>query len=229
MKFPFDVIHDKYGIGEAREIVCKGENRYVKIFFYDDESVKEFIYPDQFVFHITALDDEIHKEILKTIGSSIDPAPVRASKVLSEGIIIGKRGIDVYDICCDYFGWDKGKRSFFDKHGIMYAYKVTPERYSVWMIVHNSLVEPSYNGVSSWYNVVKGDTLEEIWFTDDRGSAKVSDISIRVTFLKTKDGYMFKGVYKLSDAELREINGQHRMVKIYKMISNKYPTRPEWM
>lgn len=224
MKFPFNVVHDSKGSGKALNIVCRGDDRYIIIDFGNRK--EEFLYPDQFVFHIKALDPQIQKEILAGIGS---PNTSPSNRMLTEGIVIAKKGINVYDICCKYFGWDKSKRRYFGPQGIMYAKNATPEKYSVWMIVHNSLVEPFHNGTSGWYNVVKSDTIEEIWYTDSRGSADVSDISIRVTFLKTREGYMFKGIYKLSDAELREINGTHRIVKIYKMISNKYPARPEWM
>lgn len=220
---PFDVTHEILGKGRALNFVKRGNEIFVRILF-GKSPAKEFSVL-QFLKNLHADDKKIQDEIVSRKQNIEWTSPL----VLTEGRILYKTGRETYNMCSDYFGWDIGSAGAFNPQGIMYAQKVTPERYSVWMIVHNSLVEPSYNGVSSWYNVVKGDTLEEIWFTDERGSAKVTDISIRVTFLKTRDGYMFKGVYKLSDAELREINGQRRIVKIYKMISNKYPTRPEWM
>ena len=222
IKFPFNVYHDILGKGQALSLIKRGNELFVRVLF-PQRAVKEFHFPLQFKINMKAEDERIQYEIL-VFGEKIEwTYPL----VLHEGRILAKSGGETYNICSNYLGWDDSKGTAFMPQGLMYAEKATPEKYSVWMIVHNSLIEPVYNGTSSWYNVVKGDTIEEIWYTDRFEVAR--DLSIRVAFLKTKDGYMFKGLYSLKEVEMREISGKPRMVKIYKMISSKYPARPEGM
>ncbi len=224
IKCPFNVHHKILGEGKALNFIRRGEELFARVLFDNNQKeAKEFPVPYQFTINLKATDEAIQSEILCQ-GKEIKwTYPL----ILREGRVFYKTGMETYATCCNYLGWDDTKSSAFKQQGIMYAEKATPENYSVWMIVHNSLVEPTYNGASSWYNIIRGEYIEEIWYTYK--TQGVSDISIRATFLNTKNGYMFKGLYKLADAEQREINGKLRLVKIYKRISDKYPARPEGM
>ena len=144
---------------------------------------------------------------------------------LMAGLPLGGRAIDVYDACCKDFGWKMSKRGEFAQQQLLYAENATPEGYSVWMIVHSSRCE-RYDESITWYNFVKGDKIEEVW----NGSGKEAlflDMSRRVTFVKERsDGkpvYKFLGVYEAIGAEMREVCGKKRAVKIYQRVASTYP------
>ena len=88
----------------------------------------------------------------------------------------------------------------------------TPEGHSVWMIVHTNLCE-RYDESITWYNVVKGDRIEEIW-NGSHNELLFLDVSRRITFVRersdSKPVYKFLGVYELVGAEIREVYGKKR-------------------
>ena len=144
---------------------------------------------------------------------------------LMAGLPLGGRAIDVYDACCKDFGWKMSKRGEFTNQKLLYTENATPEGYSVWMIVHTNLCE-KYDESITWYNVVKGDKIEEIW-NGSRNELLFLDGSRRVTFARERsDGkpiYKFLGIYELVGAEIREVYGKKRTVKIYQRVSRTYP------
>lgn len=148
----------------------------------------------------------------------------RAPRLIA-GLPHGTRAIDAYDACCKDFGWKASKRWEFDKQQLLYAENATPEGYSVWMIVHANLCE-KYDESITWYNIVKGDKIEEIW-NGSHNELLFLDVSRRVTFVRERsDGklvYKFLGVYELVGAEMREVYGKQRAVKIYQRVSRTYP------
>ena len=144
---------------------------------------------------------------------------------LMAGLPLGVRAIDVYDACCKDFGWKTSKRGEFTNQKLLYAENATPEGHSVWMIVHTNLCE-RYDESITWYNVVKGDRIEEIW-NGSHNELLFLDVSRRVTFVRERSEgkliYKFLGVYELGGAEIREVYGKKRTVKIYQRVSRTYP------
>ena len=57
----FEVIHDTKGEGKAIALIQKEEDYYIRISF--NGAIEDFVYPDQFFFHLKAKDPEIQKEI----------------------------------------------------------------------------------------------------------------------------------------------------------------------
>ena len=139
---------------------------------------------------------------------------------LTLGYLAGTKAIDIYDRCCKEYGWNSSWRGQFAQQKRLFARNATPEGYSVWMIVHNSSYEP-YNEEHSWYDFIKGDTIEEVWLGEI--TEFFQDTSTRVTFVKTPVGYKFWGIYELADVEEREINKKTRALKTYKRIKTAYP------
>ena len=136
---------------------------------------------------------------------------------------VGRRADAIYEEHCDKFGWRASCKEQFGPRKRLFAENATPEGYSVWMIVHNSSYEP-YEEKFNWYDYIKGDTIEEVWLCGAAGKF-FEDVSVRVTFVKTSDGYEFYGIYKPSGVEERVLNGKKRQVKIYKRIGNIYPEK----
>lgn len=216
---PFEVIHDKMGKGTAIGYSEKEETTYIKIRFSSYE-IQDFVFPDQFQWHLKATDPEIQSQIEKNIKGR--PAPVQKSPILRRGFSVSHRAIDTYDFGCRKFNWNSRKRGCFDRKKILYAANATPENYAVWCLPHNNLVE-EYNENQNWYNYIFRDYIEEVWFVDK--SNFYNDNSIRVTFIKNKNNhYEFFGIFTPIKHETRNVNGKARRIKIYQRISSEYPT-----
>jgi len=145
------------------------------------------------------------------------------SFVLTWGYCAETRALDVYKRLSKIFNWDRSQCINFAPMQFLYAKNATPEGYGVYMLVHNDLCEP-YNEIFSWYTYIKkDDTIEEVWFIPNR--MRYEDLTPRVIFARTHRGYVFQGVYKFYNAEIRIIKGKERLVKIYKRISTTYPIK----
>ena len=221
LNFPFAVEHDNHGIGKALSLVKKNENVYIKIDFGDN--VKEFLYPDQFMIHLKADNPKIQQTIEKIFDEN-QKIDQNSPFLLQTGDVLNSTAQDSYNDCCKKFGWDSSQDGKFAKQQKLYARNVTPENYSVWMIVHNNLNE-AYNNTRSWFNIVEKDVIKEIWFTEDKDL--LSDNSTRVTFAKTKNGYQFQGIYKPTKTEHEIIHGKLECVRTFERISNSYPNYPK--
>lgn len=142
----------------------------------------------------------------------------------------------IYDAGCENFGWDKAQRYLFGPQRILYAKEVTPENYSVWFLSHNNFTK-TING--NWYNKIDAQKgiIEEMWSEHQVGELNVyKDYTKRITFAKTKNGYVFLGVYQADTVEnvlCREpiiVKGkvfkqdfETVWMKTYKLISDTYP------
>lgn len=217
--FPFAIVHKTKGYGTALSLCKKGEDTYVVIDF--GAYREDFAYPDRFVFDLKAKDPALQKELEEEYEKPYRGAPY----LVFPGLPLGTRARDVYDKCCKDFGWDFSKRDNFGQQKLLFAEKATPEGYSVWMIVHNSQCE-LYNKNVSWYNYMKGDTIEEVWNGPCVGLFR--DTSRRVTFVRTKSEdnkfvYKFWGIYDAIGEQTREVEGEKRVIKTYKRIAVRYP------
>lgn len=134
------------------------------------------------------------------------------------GCIYGTNTRTIYEKFCDTLGWDKNKANQFGWQTPLYATNADTDRTrDVWFIYY-----PNYD-VQRFDNVVKdchavnliknnGDTIIEV-VEDSIGKSNNAD---RLTFVKTKHGYEFLGIYHLTN------NGTTR---IYQRISRDYPIK----
>ena len=137
------------------------------------------------------------------------------------GFFISTRAQETYDKCCLRFGWDKSLRGNFAQRQLLYAKNATPEKYSVWCLTHHNL-NVEYNEDRNWYNYIFRDHIDEVWFINN--PEFYDDNTTRVTFIKTKRGYEFFGVFQPVKRETRVIKGKPRQVKTYQKIAGDYPT-----
>ena len=141
---------------------------------------------------------------------------------IAEGYCAETRALDVYKRLSKIFHWDRSQCYNFAPMQFLYAKDATPEGFGVYMLVHNNLCE-SYNEIFSWYTYVKGETIEEVWFIPNKRDSE--DLDARVIFARTPRGYVFQGVYKFYNAEIKVVKGKERLVKTYKRISTTYPIK----
>lgn len=219
----FDVIHNTFGEGGTCGYTTKFEggytHYYIKVKFFDGEE-KAFYFPDQFRFHLKAVDKEIQDKILACMLIPPVFPPDISPRRLVFGAVYGTNSRDMYVQFCKYFDWKLSMKDHFGVRTLMYAKNCTPEGYSVWFIPHNSIFE-KHNENSHWFNFIKGNIIEEVWI-DYENSSLHNDWNDRVTFLKTKNGYAFYGIYRPQQIIEKEINHKIRKVKIYKQISAEY-------
>lgn len=128
---------------------------------------------------------------------------------LTCGHVYGTNSRIIYQKFCKTLGWDKSQISNFGFRRPLYAKNADTKRENdIWFICY-----PCYNiNDNHIANLIlnDGDDIIEI-VSDNLG---LSNNANRITFVKTKTGYAFLGVYKLIK------NGTKR---IYKRISNIYP------
>ncbi len=137
------------------------------------------------------------------------------SKIV-RGVIYGTNTRTIYEEFCKTLGWDKSKSDQFGWRTPLYAKNANEDRtMDVWFIFY-----PNYDtskltnvvGNAHVANVIQdnGDTIIEV-VQDYLGKSNDAN---RITFVKTKNGYEFLGVYKIVE------NGT---LRVYKRISLKYP------
>lgn len=127
------------------------------------------------------------------------------------GRICGTKALEIYDECCELFGWKRGLRGEFGPQRRLWAGKATPENYDVWFVSRSNI-----NGANndSWNNTVDNarGTITVDWHIPFEGVA-----GTRVTFVKNREGqYVFYGVYSCTlDYSARR--------EICTRISDRYP------
>ena len=217
-----NVIHDKYGKGTAYKIYLDNFG-YTRIAVKFVDKSRGFHYPDIFILkHMEATDALLAEKVKNDIQAYYDEIdkPWKQKPKMFAGFQFEYNGYDVYNRCCDVFGFDKSKNTSFKRHSIMYARNATPEGYSVWFPVHNNLWE-DFNDEHKWYNYIFDDVIEEVWLFD--GGSLLNDMSERVTFVRNKEGYCFYGIYRPVGVDIKEVHGCLRQVKRYERISTRYP------
>lgn len=216
--FLFEVVHDQKGDGKAIGFVNKNGDRYLRIDF--GNAVEEFVYPDQFMCHLKAKDSDIQSKIKKEFAMSRSQSIPKSERFsLTAGYYAGTNAQDIYNKYCRIFDWNVELQGHFAKQQKLYAKNVTPEGYSVWMIVHTNLCE-MYNNKSNWFNFVEGDRIREVWFAED--ALLLRDESTRICFARTKNGYQFQGIYVPEKIGDEMIEGKSERVRTFRRISKTY-------
>ena len=152
----------------------------------------------------------------KTVVS--DPVEsITESHPLTAGKKYGTASNRIYEACIPVFGFAQEGLKEFGWNNHMYAKAATKEGYSVWMLAHSNWTDTK-NG--KWRNTISEGfrLITEDWGENAAGLEKELPDEIRVTFAKDAAGvYVFLGVFKcaLIDPEKR--------IKIYELISDKYP------
>lgn len=217
--YMYKVTHDKYGEGYALAITIIDEIPHIKVSF--DCETKVFPYPDVFILnhmvcHDTDFADEINDDIKRYYQrkKAANPSPrIKYGTLMHE-----ESAQSIYINLCAMFNWDISLKGRFYKMKMLYAADATPEHYGVVFFVHNSLWE-GFNDQHQWYNYIQGDLIHEIWF---QVNDYLHDMSPRVSFVKTKEGYVFFGVYMPISISKQMIHGEQRYVKTYKQIARNY-------
>lgn len=144
-------------------------------------------------------------DILKLMTNNPDSSSWRSSR------ICGTKALEIYDECCELFGWKRGLRGEFGPQRRLWAGKATPENYDVWF-VSRSNINGAHN--DSWTNTVDNarGTITVDWHIPFEGVS-----GTRVTFVKNREGqYVFYGVYSCTlDYSARR--------EICTRISDRYP------
>lgn len=164
--------------------------------------------------------EELCETCKREIGKPLSinkPTDIDFSHIVG-GRIYGTNTRKIYEKFCDTLGFDKTKANHFGILTPLYATNADTDRTrDVWFIFY-----PNYN-IHKLVDVVddhhavnliqnNGDTIIEV-VDDTIGKSNNAD---RITFVKTKYGYEFFGVYKLM------INGTTR---VYRRISKDYPIK----
>lgn len=132
------------------------------------------------------------------------------------GHVYGNNSRKIYEAFCETLGWDREKSNQFGWQTPLYAANADKKRLNdVWFIFYPNYDVEKLNAVVDNHHVVnliqnEGDviieTVEE--FIGESNNAN------RITFVKTKKGYEFLGVYSII---------QNGTTRIYKRISDNYP------
>lgn len=135
---------------------------------------------------------------------------------IRRGHLYGTNSRTIYQKFCETLNWDKNKINQFGWQTPLYATNADTDRVAdVWFIFYPNYDPQKLDAVVDDYHVVNliqndGDQIIEV-VDDTLGKSNNAD---RITFVKTKNGYEFFGVYKIIK------NGTTR---IYKRISDVYP------
>lgn len=141
---------------------------------------------------------------------------------------VGTSALEIFDEGCKRYGFKKEKKGHFGPQQILYATNATREGYSVWFLTHGSLTEPFGKCKGNWWNVPYANGyIEEYWknpTVSDGGMWK--DHTTRVTYIKTKNGYVFAGIYiPYDEIKTKVIDGTTVWVKTYRKVSDVYPEK----
>lgn len=134
------------------------------------------------------------------------------------GCVYGTNSRSIYKEFCNTLGWDRHKINQFGWQTPLYAENADTNRTSdVWFIFYANYDPQKLDTVVNNYHVVNliqnnGENIIEI--VDD--SIGRSNNANRITFVRTKNGYEFFGVYKII---------QNGSTRIYKRISDIYPIK----
>lgn len=135
--------------------------------------------------------------------------------VLQAGRIYGTNSRKIYEKCCDSLGWKRSNASYFGWQTPLYADNCDKDNNGVWFIFYPNYSTDSLESVVEDAHVLNvilygGDVIVEVLDKHFGGTHNAN----RITFVKTKSGYEFLGVYSIEE------NGNER---IYKRISKTYP------
>ncbi len=105
---PFDVIHDTIGKGIAIECIRKNGSLYLRVDF--GGKFLDFIYPQQFCYHLRACEPKIQRIIMQHIVDSKRRGLQKGPFRLKYHFSMGHRATKVYEGCARFFCWDLSKQ-----------------------------------------------------------------------------------------------------------------------
>lgn len=137
---------------------------------------------------------------------------------LVAGRVYGTNSRTIYEKFCISLNWDRDKSNQFGWQTPLYAINCdTYKENDVWFIYY-----PNYDKNRIDNVVEDGHVVNLIYNNGDRIMERVekqigsSHLANRITFVKTKAGYEFLGVYKII---------QNGTTRIYERISKVYPVK----
>lgn len=158
---------------------------------------------------------KILRNSLIEIGDNVNLRETDFSRIVS-GRVYGNNSRKIYEKFCDTLGWDINKANQFGWQTLLYAANADTDRTrDVWFIFYPNYDAQKLDNVVDDRHIVNliqnnGDTIIEM-VADKLVKSNNADT---ITFVKTKHGYEFFGVYKLIK------NGATR---VYQRISKDYP------
>lgn len=165
--------------------------------------------------------EEVYRELKRKLLASAEESDANNGKVdtgkgendmLTAGTSYGTKAQDIYDICCEKYGWQRGKRGMFGLQQKLFAENVTPEGYAVWFISNSNLTGKTNGRIRNIVDRITGTVTEE-W-------SEPLDYVVaprRLIFIKDEQGrYIFFGVHKCT------VDRLHRR-KVSVRISDRYP------
>ena len=131
--------------------------------------------------------------------------------MLKTGVSYGTKAQDIYDMCCDKYGWNRGKRGMFGRQQKLFADNVTPEGYAVWFISNSNLTGRDNGRIRNIVDRTTGTVTEE-W----NESLDYVVAPVRLIFIKNEQGrYVFFGVHRCT------VDRMHRR-KVSVRIADRY-------
>ena len=170
---------------------------------------------------------EVFSKYLRAIFENHDERGTTPKKVQVGRVLVyklqhgyGTCAQDIYDACCEEFGWDASKRYLFGRRMPLYAEGASPEGYSPWFIAHSNWTEDKGG---HWKNTICEGWIEEVWERPNDDMKR--DMTKRIVFAKHPTyGYVFLGVYDSSEPQAkRSPEGKIIWVKIYESTAAIYP------
>ncbi len=147
---------------------------------------------------------------------------VETDLCLKKGKAYGTKAIDIYEKCCEIFGFDITEKSKFGMYAILYSEIATSEGYSVWFLPHSiNLTGTHNNHVENWIHL---DRVEQWWF--DKNHEGRPQKRKRLMFYKKNNVYYFGGVFLFDGNErIEEKGGRVYLVERFDCVSEVYPEK----
>lgn len=238
--------HPSYGIGTIVSIQETEEyGETVKVEFKDGS--KHFTYPGSLETVLQLISPSVETDIkplekekeqmtvdavLKEMKNPKQPlwtqvawsANVRVDGKLKIGYCYGTKAQDIFDTCCNVFGWDEHERGKYGALKKLYAKDAAGEGYSPWFLTHHVWIDPSFEKFeANWWNTITTDAVYEEWREVDHGF--FTDFSKRITFAKTSKGYVYIGVFEPQKELINDVDPitqKPRHIKYYRLVERDY-------
>ena len=241
------VKHQKFGVGKVVG-VKKEENTplTISVRFFENNEIRDLVYP-----HPTV--EILSKDHAMTETKSISNAPkverktyifdeikavrcqprwveqpyegnLTLKRKLMVGHCYGTAAQNIFLKCCDVFGWDVTEKNKFGLMQILYA-KGAAKGKSPWFLPrHHWIISSKEKEEKNWLNYIAEKVIYEEW--KETNDVFYNDFSDRVTFAKSKKGYVYIGVFRSSKEDLFEeldpATGRVRHIKRYHLVQKDY-------
>ena len=147
------------------------------------------------------------------------------SRKLTRGVVYGTKANDVYTLCCEWFGWNRGLTKEFGMMKPLFAHRGADNgSLDVWMICHSNwyadiLIDDVKSGTRKHRNYIHADLSRIDEFQQNAPFDDIYPLQNRITFAKNKKGqYVFLGVYRAKDPNSKSPDRE------FCLVSESYPT-----